>query len=229
MSDKEYLYLIWKEPITRRNYTIGKLTRDSKYYFEYCEEYDEAKKNGYQNFKAFSQNQQYISDELFPVFASRLPDKKRRDISMILEKYSMDEYDEFELLKRSGARLPIDTYEFVKPISINDEVVEIDFYIVGIHYRADCRGVDCDKLSKLKLGERLAIKREPENENDPNAIIVETEKGEYLGYIPRYYNKAILACLDKNLTYSCEVIELNLEENCAECIKVRFNIPSKYN
>ena len=28
--------------------------------------------------------------------------------------YGMTEYDEFELLKRSGAKLPTDNYEFVK-------------------------------------------------------------------------------------------------------------------
>ena len=44
---------------------------------------------------------------LFPVFASCLPDRKRKDIDKILQKYGLKEFDEYELLKKSGARLPI--------------------------------------------------------------------------------------------------------------------------
>ena len=51
---------------------------------------------------------------LFAVFGARLPDKRRPEIKEILETYGMTEYDEFELLKRSGAKLPTDNYEFVK-------------------------------------------------------------------------------------------------------------------
>ena len=52
---------------------------------------------------------------LFPVFASRLPDRKREDIDKILQKYGLKEFDEYELLKKSGARLPIDNLEFIVP------------------------------------------------------------------------------------------------------------------
>ena len=33
-----YLLLIWKDPNTRRNFTIGKLTYQEKYFFEYLED-----------------------------------------------------------------------------------------------------------------------------------------------------------------------------------------------
>ena len=55
----------------------------------------------------------YRSEELFPAFSSRLPDRKRKDIDKILKKYNLDEYDTYELLKRSGAKLPIDNLQFV--------------------------------------------------------------------------------------------------------------------
>ena len=58
----------------------------------------------------------YYNKELFPVFSSRLPDRKRKDISAILKKYSLDEYDAYLLLKRSGAKLPIDNLQFVDPV-----------------------------------------------------------------------------------------------------------------
>lgn len=85
----EFLYLVWKHPESGKSYTVGKLIRE----------------NGYQ------------SDKLFLLFSSRLPDPKRKDIKEILDKYGLDEYDGYELLKRSGGRLPIDTYELIPQLS----------------------------------------------------------------------------------------------------------------
>ena len=37
------LHLIWKDPTSRRNYTVGRFMRGEEYTFEYCGEYKEAK------------------------------------------------------------------------------------------------------------------------------------------------------------------------------------------
>ena len=34
-------------------------------------------------------------------------------------------------------------------------------------------------------GRRLVLRPEPENEHDPNAVAVDTEQGEHLGFVPR--------------------------------------------
>lgn len=221
-----FLYLIWKDPETRRNFTIGKLTRDSKYKFEYCEDAGAAEESGWKLLGTFPDYQTYESANLFPVFASRLPDKKRRDIKKVLEKYGLKEFDEFELLRRSGARLPIDTYEFVDPIFAEDEVIERDFYIMGIRHHAACNGTDCALLPTLKPGDLLVLEAEPENEYDRFAIRALTQTGEHLGYIPRYYNKAILTRIEKGTSYSCQVLEVTPAQSCSECVKVRLNMPS---
>ena len=87
----------------------------SGYAFEYCNEYKDAQKSGWNLIQAFPEVKKYESKELFPAFAGRLPDKKRVNIAEILKKYGLDSYDGYELLKKSGGRLPIDTFEFVKP------------------------------------------------------------------------------------------------------------------
>ena len=116
-NGKDYLYLIWKHPETRKQYIVGILSKNGLFEFEYGKEIDEARKNGFQGIAAFEDfSKKYTSEKLFPVFASRLPDKKRRGISDILKRYNLDEYDEYLLLKNSGARLPIDTFEFIDPI-----------------------------------------------------------------------------------------------------------------
>lgn len=225
---EKYLYLIWKDPKTRSNFTIGKLSHNKKYRFEYYETTKEAaEKAGWVPLDAFPESRVYESDVLFPVFSSRLPDRKRRDITKILEKYELSEFDEFELLRKSGARLPIDTYEFVDPIFPDAETIERDFYVMGIRHYAACAGNDCALLPQINVGDLLLFKEEPENEYDSFAIRVLTKDGEHLGYIPRYYSQAITERLQKGMTYSCEVLEITPANNCSECIKVRLNMPHK--
>lgn len=226
-SVHNYLLLIWKDPSSRRNYTVGKLTRGDKFYFEYFGEYELAKKAGWRELEAFPDNKVYANTELFLPFSSRLPDKKRRDIKVILEKYDLLVYDEFELLRKSGARLPIDSYEFVDPIFPEDKTIKREFFIMGIRHVADCEGKNCPNLPNVSIGDQLVFVEEPENENDKYAIRVETANGESLGYVPRYYNQSVLERLKKQSTYSCEVIDINQNGPCAECIKVRLRIPKE--
>lgn len=221
-----YLLLIWKDPETRRNYTVGKLTRGDFFTFQYYGEAENAEEAGWKLLGAFPTYQEYRSNTMFPVFSSRLPDKKRRDIQNILEKYGLMEYDEFELLRRSGARLPIDTYEFIDPISPDDKEVTREFYITGIRYHSACQGSDCGALPGVKVGDILLLEEEPENAYDPMAIRVLTQEQEVLGYVPRYYNKAILARLHDGMGYSCKITEVNANmRNCSECLKARLTMP----
>lgn len=222
----DYLLLIWKDPETRRNYTVGKLTRGDCFTFQYYGEAENAEEAGWKLLGAFPTYQEYRSNTMFPVFSSRLPDKKRRDIQNILEKYGLMEYDEFELLRRSGARLPIDTYEFIDPISPDDKEVTREFYITGIRYHSACQGSDCGALPGVKVGDMLLLEEEPENAYDPMAIRVLTQEKDVLGYVPRYYNKAILARLHDGMGYSCKITEVNANmRNCSECLKARLTMP----
>ncbi len=225
-NQHDFLYLIWKDPETRKNFTVGKLTRAETFQFQYYGEYKEAQECGWGKLDAFPEEKIYESAVLFPVFSSRMPDPKRRDMEKILEKYGLAEYDAFELLKKNGGRLPIDTYEFILPISSDEKTVQRDFFIMGVRHLAPCAGNDCTLLPQVDIGDLLQLNPEPENKADPFAIQVSTNRGECLGYIPRYYNQAILERLSKGMAYSCQVIEVNRKHSCSECVKVRFNMPS---
>ena len=124
---RDVLYLIWKDPKTGRRFTVGKLTRKETFTFEYCEECKEAHQHGWAKIAAFPEKKIYESAMLFPVFSSRLPDPKRRDIGKILEKYGLLQYDAYEMLKKSGGRLPIDTFEFITPVFSEEEAVRHPF------------------------------------------------------------------------------------------------------
>lgn len=228
MATNNYLFLIWKDPKTRKNYTIGKLSHNGNYNFSYFETATGAAKAGWEPLEAFPElDRTYESENLFPIFSSRLPDRKRRDIKKILEKYELSEFDEFQLLRKSGARLPIDTYEFVDPIFSDEETIERDFYVVGIRHHAACNGNCCELRPAVHADDLLRLEMEPQNVYDQFAIQVLTAQGELLGYIPRYYSQPITERIQKGMTYSCRVLEVATDNNCSECIKVRLNMPCK--
>lgn len=115
--EKDAVYLVWKNIKTGNKYKVAELYKENgKYYFKYIlENVKEAEESGFELLVAFPQlNATYENPHLFAVFGARLPDKRRPEIKEILSTYGMTEYDEFELLKRSGAKLPTDNYEFVK-------------------------------------------------------------------------------------------------------------------
>ena len=61
MSSNKYLLLIWKDPITRRNFTIGKLCHGQTFTFEYCGDFDEAENFGWRKLNAFPEEKTYTS------------------------------------------------------------------------------------------------------------------------------------------------------------------------
>lgn len=117
--EKDLVYLVWTDVNTGNKYKVATLYKENEtYYFKYIlENVKEAQKSGFELLIAFPQiNALYDNPKLFATFAARLPEPTRPEIREILETYGMEEYDAFELLKRSGAKLPTDNYEFVKDL-----------------------------------------------------------------------------------------------------------------
>ncbi|GAA0742098.1 HipA N-terminal domain-containing protein [Clostridium oceanicum] len=122
INDRDYIYLVWKDYKTSQRYVIGKLSKNGKYQFEYrCEDVNKAIENGFEPLIAFPDiNKIYESYDIFPAFSSRLPDKRRKDVKEILSKYKLQKYDAFELLKKSGGKLPTDSLEFIEPMFLEN-------------------------------------------------------------------------------------------------------------
>lgn len=114
LCKNDYLYLVWESKKSGKRYVVGRLTKNNQYKFQYFRNITKALEDGFSLLLCFPELEKiYKSEKLFPVFSSRLPDKKRKDIQRILVKYGLEEYDEYELLKRSGTKLPIDNLEFI--------------------------------------------------------------------------------------------------------------------
>ena len=113
--EKDLVYLVWTDVKTGNKYKVAKLYKENgKFYFKYIvENVRLALKDGFMYLIPFPNvNATYESNDLFACFATRLPDKRRPEIRKILDTYGLKEYDEYELLKASGAKLPTDEYEF---------------------------------------------------------------------------------------------------------------------
>ncbi|MDH8678152.1 HipA N-terminal domain-containing protein [Fusibacter bizertensis] len=228
---RDYLYVVWKSPDNGARIVIGKLSKNGCYEFIYNEkEISRACKNGFEPLVAFPEfSKEYKNDEVFPTFSSRLPDKRRKDIQKILQKYEMDNYDSFELLRKSGGKLPTDTLEFIDPI-LSDDVHSIvrEFYIAGTRYRDLCDSEtypECILKIDLVEGEALIVVHDIDNQFDENAILLlkNSDKREKIGYIPAYFSEAVLKALKSDRKVTCVVKEFS-RENCQECVKVKMVI-----
>lgn len=217
---RDYLYLIWKSELSRKQYIVGQLVKNGQYEFRYAENLQDAVDDGFTPLLCFPDIKKvYVDKKLFPVFASRLPDRKRRDIQDILKKYNLQEYDEYSILKKSGARLPIDNFEFIDPIMNLDEKIERIFYIAGVRHYLGCKGVNCKDAISVTRGDEIVLRRELDNRYDENAVQMLDVSGNLLGYIPRYYSEGVSKMMESNRKILCHVYYVDTNRNCNECIR----------
>ncbi len=77
------------------------------------------------------------------------------------------------------------------PMPYANDIFLINCQVAGTYY------VDLSDIEPtLEEGQNLVLKREPDNKFDELAILVTTEKGEKLGYIPRVKNEIMARLMD---------------------------------
>jgi HipA-like protein len=62
-------------------------------------------------------SREYVSSELWPFFAMRIPSLKQAEIRAIVEREHIDEHDEATLLRRFGRRTVANPFELVESAS----------------------------------------------------------------------------------------------------------------
>lgn len=228
-DNKDYLHLIWQSETTRRQHIVGVLTKNGCYEFSYkYPDVDDAISEGFSPLISFPEtNLTYVSSEMFPVFLSRLPDKKRPDIEGILNLYGLENYDAFNLLKASGAKLPIDNLYFIDPILDLDKPFSRDFFVAGSRYYLGCNGTDCCNSFAVTVGSEVALIPEPSNLKDPNAIQV-CLNDLLLGYVPRFYSREFSQLIENGSNFHAIVKKIEKRyHNCSECILITVTVDKK--
>lgn len=83
----------------------------------------------------------------------------------------MEQYDSYELLKRGGAKLPIDNLQFIDPILNFSQEFKKSFYLAGVRHYLGCNGDNCCEAVKIVPGEEIKFVWEADNLYDKNAVL----------------------------------------------------------
>lgn len=136
----------------------------------------------------------------------------------VVKRYGLAEYDAYQLLKLSGARLPIDRLYFIDPILKYESPFDRTFFIAGARHYWGCKGEKCEYSVSVESGEELYLVRDEANEFDSNAVLIVNEKRESIGYIPRYYSSAFSRMILEKRKIRCFVKAVGKNKCCSECI-----------
>jgi len=129
---KDIIWMTWKNS-EGESFKVGELARQSeKYYFKYdIDGVKKAKEYGFSPLPNLPRiDVEYFREELFCIFSKRIPQYGKRDVSSVLKEYGLEEYDAFELLKKSGGKSSEDSLEFIAPFDkeniVLDEISIVD-------------------------------------------------------------------------------------------------------
>jgi len=90
--------------------------------------------------------------------------------------------------------------------------------LAGFRYHAAA-----EVWQELRIGDRLELKREPDNPHDANAVSV-SWRGRQLGYLPRRENAAASWSLDRGQRLSARISRLAQHPNPARRIEVEVYV-----
>ncbi|MFA0923908.1 HIRAN domain-containing protein [Xanthomonas fragariae] len=130
--------------------------------------------------------QEYRSADIFPILKNRTLPRSRPEYQDYISwlGLSAEEHDELDELARSGGLRATDQIELIPaPEKKANGSFETFFFVRGISYIPGSDDVD------LKVGDRLFVMKDFQNEKDPAALLLRTDDPVSLvGYAPRYYS-----------------------------------------
>lgn len=189
------IFVAMQDQKSRRWAPVARLSRDDgQYRFVYTQGCQQVS-----NFEAFGRlrdlNAEYVSDELFPLFANRVLPKARPEYSRYMNWLGLSDADAFDELTLTGGLRATDALELVAcPEPTPDHRYEILFFARGLRHLAE----ECQKaLDGLAVDEPLYLMRDAQNAVDELALMLRTDDPVRLvGYLPRYYSADVARLLD---------------------------------
>lgn len=222
------LFVAWQDPQSRQWAPVGRLSRDDgQYRFVYTRGAKELP-----NFTPFGLmtdlQVEYVSDELFPLFANRILAKSRPEYEQYMGWLGMarNKYDALDELARTGGVRATDSLElFACPQPSEEHNYEVYFFCRGLrHLHAENQ----QRADELKPGERLYIMPDPQNEFDRLALLLRTgDPITLVGYAPRYFTGEFSHLMElvepENVKVTVE--KVNLDAPLQYRILCRFRSP----
>jgi hypothetical protein len=186
MQISEVIFVAWRNPLNKSWFPIARLTKEKNGDFSFV--YTRGAKNS--NFPFFPQmaeTTEYKSKELFPLFDNRLISEKRPDFYSFLKWLDIrtNRTNKLKILALSEGKKPTDHLEFFQcPQKSSNGKYEVPFIVHGLQYFPK---ETISRVNELKVGERLYLCPDPQNEYDNDAILLRTGNPVWTaGYCPRY-------------------------------------------
>jgi len=207
------LFVAWRDPDSRRIFPVGRLLRlvtpFPGYEFGYIEGTRVAGQHGFQPFLAFpSLTTTYRSRELLPFFKNRVLSPSRPDYPEYVAALALDSAVEpMTLLAVSGGRRTTDLVELF-PDWIRDlgsDRIHTRFLLRGVRH---VQGAEA-RVEALRIGEHLRWTQDVENAVNPRAVLLRTEDGAVIGYVPDYLAADVSELIEHETTMDVLVERVN--------------------
>lgn len=209
------LFVAWQDPSSRSWAPVARLTRDQdqRYHLAYTQG---ARRLA--NFQPFGRmrdlDREYVSDELFPLFANRVLAKSRPEYQDYLGWLGLEQarYDVLEELARTGGLRATDQLELIPcPCPTENRRYQVSFFTRGLRHMTDTSQT---RVQALQPDERLYLIRDEQNAWDSSALLLRTEDPiAVVGYVPRYYSAEFsrLMSLVGQAEVSVQVTKVNVD------------------
>ena len=125
----------------------------------------------------------YRGRKLFPVISNRLMSPDRPDYADWVALFDLDVHAGFfDILERSGGLRVTDRLELLPVPTVEDGTIMSRFFVRGIRHLDGA----AEAAMKLRVGDSLVVRPEPDNEVNEEALLLDSATGERIGYVPDY-------------------------------------------
>lgn len=184
--DSQLLFVAWQDAASGQIIPVGRLLRlEQGYEFAYIASVRKAEALGFAPLVTFPELASvYRSAQLPPLFSNRLMSASRRDFAEHLQRLGMSESEAepFTILARSAGRRETDKLEVFAPPQVVGDIAEGVFLVRGLRHIPGAEAA----AEQLQQGARLFVMVDVQNEVNPAALALRTERRELLGYVPDY-------------------------------------------
>jgi len=204
MGEEKKIYLVWQPEKHMSRYVVGEFLKrqDSSYVFRYIhgKDLDDARDFGFSGYPGMPDFSKEYSKGVIDIFGRRIPERTSPAFKELLEYWAVDDpkIGDFELICISGAKTPVDLFEFIDP---HTEPPPTRFLteVAGVVYFIKEPG-----RYSIKEGEAVEFKIEHNNIRYPKAVQV-FHKGIQIGYVKRVQSETIYDKLSKGSTVMAEI------------------------
>lgn len=178
------LFLVWQDPETRSFEPVGALVREAEgsFVFRYLRRAERLET--FHPLASFPRlDRVYRFTDLPPFFENRVMSPRRPDYPAHVRALSLGVEDAtpFELLARTGGSRATDTFHVVaEPTANSAGWVRTLFLASGVRHVPGAT----DRIARLRPGDLLHLRAEPDNEANPRALLIDAEAEQAVGYVP---------------------------------------------